>query len=137
MNKKEEIILIIAALLFLALVGGLVFWYSGKEKQNTITKEQQNIIGKAELIIDFGNGNKRAFEGEIVENETLVDVLNQAAKVGNFSYKIDEKNNLSAINSFTGGKDKIWRWYLNDKKIDNLIGGIVLKSNDKILVRYE
>ncbi|MBU2082240.1 hypothetical protein KKH14_02320 [Patescibacteria group bacterium] len=129
MDKKREIILIIAALLLAALVGGLALLYSGEEKQN--------IIGKAELMIDFGDGNKRAFEGEIVENETPVDALNQASKIGNFSYKIDEKNNLSAINNFTGDKDKMWQWYLNDKKMDSLIGGIVLKSNDKILVKYE
>ena len=129
MNKKEEIILMITALLLAALVGGLAFLYSGEEKQN--------IIGKAELMIDFGDGNKRAFEGEIVENETPVDALNQASKIGNFSYKIDEKNNLSAINNFTGDKDKTWQWYLNDKKMDSLIDGVVLKSNDKILVKYE
>ncbi|MFH1990404.1 MAG: hypothetical protein ABIJ19_00935 [Patescibacteria group bacterium] len=129
MNKKEEIILMITALLLAALVGGLALLYSGEEKQN--------IIGKAELMIDFGDGNKRAFEGEIVENQTPVDALNQASKIGNFSYKIDEKNNLSAINNFTGDKDKMWQWYLNDKKMDSLIGGIVLKSNDKILVKYE
>ena len=129
MNKKEEIVLMITALLLAALVGGLAFLYSGEEKQN--------IIGKAELMIDFGDGNKRAFEGEIVENETPVDALNQASKIGNFSYKIDEKNNLSAINNFTGDKDKTWQWYLNDKKMDSLIDGIVLKSNDKILVKYE
>jgi len=119
----------IVALLLAVLVGSLVFLYSGEEKQR--------IIGKAELIIDFGDGNKRAFEGEIVENETIVDALNQSSKIGNFSYKIDEKNNLSAINNFTGDKDKAWRWYLNDKKIDDLTNRVVLKSNDKILVKYE
>ncbi len=118
MNKKEEIILIIVALLLAVLVGGLVFLYSGEEKQN--------IIGKAELIIDFGNGNKRTFEGEIVENETPVDALNQASKAGNFS---SEEIILN--------KDKSWHWYLNDKKMESLTDGVILKSNDKILVKYE
>lgn len=118
MNKKEEIILMIVALLLAVLVGGLVFLYSGEEKQN--------IIGKAELTIDFGDGNKRAFEGEIVENETLIDALNQASKAGNFS---SEEIILN--------KDKSWHWYLNDEKMDNLTDRVVLKSNDKILVKYE
>ncbi len=118
MNKKEEIILIIVAFLLAALVSGFIFLYSGQEKQN--------IIGKAELIIDFGNGNKRAFEGEIIENETLINALNQASKAGNFS---SEEIILN--------KNKSWHWYLNEKKIDSLAGGIILKSNDKILVKYE
>jgi len=129
MNDKKEIILITTALLLLILIGGLAFLYSGEEKQN--------IIGKAELTIDFGNGNKRAFEGDIVENETPADALSQASKVGGFSYKIDEKSNLYAINNFADGKDKTWNLYLNDKKINGLVGGVVLKSNDKILVKYE
>ena len=118
MNKKKEIILMIAALLLVALVGGLAFLYSGEERQN--------IIGKAELTIDFGDGNKRAFEGEIVENETPVDALNQASKAGNFS---SEEIILN--------KDKSWHWYLNDKKMGNLTDRVILKSNDKILVKYE
>lgn len=117
------------AFTLLILIGGLVFLYSGEKKQD--------IIGKAELIIDFGGGNKRAFEGNIVKNETLIDALNQASRVGNFSYKIDGKNNLSTINNFANSQNKAWRWYLNDEKIDSLANGIVLKANDKILVKYE
>ena len=129
MNKKEEVILIIAALLLVSLIGGLVFSRSGEKKQA--------IVGKVELIIDFGNGSKRAFEGEIVDNEALVDALNQASKVGNFSYEIDARNNIFAINDVAGGGDKAWRVYLNDKKMDGLTSGVALKSNDKILVKYE
>ena len=118
MNKKREMVLMITAFLFLILISGFIFLYSGQEKQN--------IIGKAELIIDFGDGNKRAFEGEIVENETLIDALNQASKAGNFS---SEEIILNKNNS--------WHWYLNNKKIESLAGGVILKSNDKILVKYE
>ncbi len=95
------------------------------------------IIGQAALTTDFGNGSERIFEGNIVEGETLLDALNQASKAGNFSYQLDEENNLAAIGSFTRNKNKSWHWYLNDKKIDKPLGKIILKSGDEILLQYK
>ncbi len=133
-NTKNDYILITAAVLLLILSGFLVFWFSpGQFSPLSASK----IIGEASLTVDFGNGEKRAFEGSIIENETLVDVLNQAAKAGNFSYKLDEKNNLAAIDNFKSNKNKSWRWYLNDEQVNKPINEINLKSGDKILIKHE
>ncbi len=127
----------LAALLLLILSAGAVFWFSGDKQNNNISQSAPKIIGKAVLTIDFGNNKERNFEGEIIEGETLFDALNQASKVGNFSYQLDEKNNLAAIDSFTRNKNKSWHWYLNDKKIDKPLGEIILKSGDEILLQYK
>lgn len=134
-NKKGDHVLIIAAVLLLILSGFLVFLFPSRrfEPKASVSK----IIGKASLTIDFGNGKKRAFEGNIIENETPIDVLNQAAKAGNFSYKLDEKSNLAAIDNFGSGKNKSWRWYLNGEKINKSVNEISLKSGDKILIKHE
>ena len=139
MNKKDDYILIAAAVLLLILIGSITTWFPSAKKQNGDIATQSlepKIIGRAALAIDFSNGNKRNFEGEIVENETLIDVLNQTSKAGNFSYQLDEKNNLAAIDSFTRNKNKSWHWYLNDKEIDKPLGEIILKSGDKIIIKY-
>ncbi len=137
MKKKNDYVLILAALLLLILSTGAIFWFSGKRQDNNISQPTPKIIGKAALTIDFSDGNKRNFEGEIIEGETLFDALNMASKAGNFSYQLDEKNNLAVIDSFTRNKNKSWRWYLNDKKIDKPLGEIILKSGDEILLQYK
>ena len=137
MNKKDDYVLILAALLFLILSAGAVFWFSGNRQDNDISQSTPKIIGKAVLTIDFGDGKERNFEGEIINGETLFDALNQASKAGNFSYKLDEKNSLAAIDSFTRNKNKSWHWYLNDKKIDKPLREIILKSGDEILFQYK
>jgi TPP-dependent trihydroxycyclohexane-1,2-dione (THcHDO) dehydratase len=137
MNKKNDYILMLAALLLLILSASAIFWFSGNRRDNDISQSAPKILGKATLTTDFGNGSERIFEGDIVEGETLLDALNQASKAGNFSYQLDEKNNLAAIDSFIRNKNKSWHWYLNDKKIDKLLGEIILKSGDEILLQYK
>ena len=138
MNKKNDYILMLAALLLLILTASAIFWFpSAKKQSDGIAQLESKIIGKAVLTIDFGDDRKRNFEGEIINGETLFDALNQASKAGNFSYQLDEKNNLAAIDSFTRNKNKSWHWYLNDKKIDKSPNEIILKSGDKILIKYE
>lgn len=137
-NQKDDYILITAAVLLLILTGSIATWFPGAKKQSDdIARLESKIIGRAALTIDFSDGNKRNFEGEIINGETLFDALNQASKAGNFSYQLDEKNNLAAIDSFTRDKNKLWHWYLNDKKINKPLGEIILKSGDEILLQYK
>ena len=95
------------------------------------------IIGKAVLTIDFGNDKKRAFSGDIIEGENFIDVLAQAAKAGSFSYKLDDKNNLNAIESSVDDKNKSWQWYLNNEKIIKPPSEVTPKNGDNILIKYE
>ncbi|MCX6813818.1 MAG: DUF4430 domain-containing protein [Candidatus Azambacteria bacterium] len=136
MNKKDDYVLMLFALLLLILSASVIFWFSGNKQDNNISQSAPKIIGQAELTVDFGNGQKRVFEGEIIDGETLLDALNQASKAGNFSYKLDEKNNLAVIEDFIRNNNKSWHWYLNDKKIDKSLNEIILKSGDKILIKY-
>ena len=136
-DQKNDYVLMLAALLLLILSAGAIFWFSGKRQDNDISLSGPKIIGQAELTIDFGNGEKRVFEGEIIEGETLVDALNQAANAGLFYYQLDGENNVAAIESYTSNKNKSWYWYLDDKKVGGSSKGIILKSGDKILIKYE
>ncbi|MDO8574968.1 MAG: hypothetical protein Q7R61_01695 [bacterium] len=134
-NKKGDYILITAAVLLLILSGFFVFLFPFRrfEPKALVLK----VIGEASLTIDFGNGEKRVFKGEVVDNENLLNVLNQAAKAGNLRYKLDGENNVAAIETFTMDKTKTWQWRINGKKVEKPLYEIIVKPNDEILIKYE
>lgn len=137
-NIKNDYILIIAAILLLILSVGVIFWVSSNRRNNDISRPSTpKIIGKAVLTINFGDNKKRSFEGEIISNETLIGVLIQASRAGNFSYKFDEKNNLAAVENFVKNGEKSWQWYLNGKKINKPLSDIIVKDGDNIFIKYE
>ena len=127
-NQKDDFILITATLLILVISGAVVFWFSSQK-----TGRDGSVV----LTIDFGNGEKRAFEGDIVENETVLDALILVSKAGDFRYKLDKKMNLAAIETFTATGGKTWQWYINDKKVAKPLNETILKADDRILIKYE
>ncbi len=133
-KQKGDYILITTAVLLLILSGFLVFWFS--PGQFSPFSSAPKIIGEASLTIDFSNGEKRVFEGEVVENENLLNVLNQAAKAGNLRYKLDGENNVAAIETFTANKTKTWQWHINGKKVEKPFYEIIVRPNDEILIKY-
>lgn len=134
--KKDNALMFSA--LFILVISILIAWgffYINKYENNP--GRVLEIIGKATLTIYYGGSEKRFFEGEIVENETLADILKQASKAGNFSYVLDEKSNVIAINGLKNIGEKSWRLYINDKKISELSGKIIIKNNDNVFIKYE
>lgn len=132
-SSKNDLILVFSSILLLILIGFVIFRFSSNSYNIMATK----IIGSAILTVDFSSGEKRAFEGGIVENETFIDILNQASKAGNFSYVLDEKSNIVAINDLNSSNKKSWRLYINDKMTGELPSKIIIKNNDNILIIYE
>lgn len=135
-NEWNDSILILASVILLVLVGGGLVWLSGGRERGISQSQAPKILGKAILTIDFGDNTKRSFEGDIVEGETLFDVLTQAAKAGNFSYQVDEGNNLSAIESFSKNNKQSWQYYVNGKKVGETLNSIILQAGDEIVVKY-
>ncbi|MDP2638862.1 MAG: DUF4430 domain-containing protein [Candidatus Azambacteria bacterium] len=136
-GQLDDSTLIPAAALLLILVSGYIFWFSGEREQQLSQAQAPKILGKATLTIDFGDNSKRSFEGEIVDGETLFDALAQSSRAGDFSYELDENNNLSAIENFSGNNKKSWQYYLNGEKIGEKLNSVKLQANDEIVVKYD
>lgn len=134
---KNDDVLMFPALLILVISSFIVwdFFYINKYENNS--SKAPEIIGKATLTIYSGGSEKRSFEGEIIENETLADILKQASEAGNFSYILDRKSNVIAVNDLKNSGKKSWRLYINDKKINELPGRIIIKNNDNVFIKYE
>lgn len=135
-NKWSDSVLILTSVILLVLVSGYLVWLSGKRDRSASQSQAPKILGKATLTIDFGNDSRRSFEGDIVEGETLSDALTQASKAGSFSYKVDEGDNLSAIESFTKNSKQSWQYYVNGKKVSENLKSITLQAGDEIVVKY-
>ena len=134
-NQRKDLFLISISILLVVLTVFIIFQFSSFLLNPR--KSLHRIIGSAYLTIDFGNGTKRVFNGEIVENENLLDVLTQTSKAGVFSYGLNEKNDLISVDTFMNNSKKSWYWYLNGEKINKKPGEANVKSNDNILIKYE
>ena len=140
--QKNDFILILISISLLILIGFIVFKFSPGVSR--FLNPLPQVIGKSVLTIDFGNDKKRAFEGDIVEKENLLDVLYQASKAGSFSYKLDENSDVVFIEDislkdkkFSKNNNKSWQWYINDKKIIEPPSKISPRDGDNILIKYE
>ena len=96
----------------------------------------------AYLEIDFGD-KKRAFEGEITEDMSILDAVLASSRGGEIEVKyalINDQTNILKINDHTedGLSRKTWTFYLNGEKIrTSEIHQVKVKPGDKILVRFE
>jgi hypothetical protein len=128
---------ILAQIVFLTAVFILV--YILKPSFNFSGNSTPNL---ATLFINFET-EKRFFEGEVVQNMTILDVLNAAVPTGNikFNYAISDSGNVIVmeIDGHTNGTDnKYFNFYLNSKKIATKdLNKEIVREGDKIEVRDE
>lgn len=141
-SQKKELLLISISVLLLVLIGFIVFKFSPGVSR--FLNPSPQVIGKSTLTINFGNDKKRAFSGDVVLNENLLDVLTQASMAGNFSYKLNEKSEVVSVEGIPledknslKNNNKYWQWYLNNEKIVESPGKINPRNGDSILLKYE
>lgn len=101
------------------------------------TKEVGNMVipnkGIAWVELDFGNGFKRLFEGNLQGNSyPLLVALGAAADAGNFGYKID----TGKITSLAGKRGK-WKIYRNGNLVTGAIDSITVQKGDQFILRLE
>lgn len=111
-------------------------WFVQQVKNSAVST---NIaaIAKAMITFDFGS-RKRAFEGPIIQNQTIADALRQAAKAGRINLTWKEVNRiprLVGVDNYINGQ-KSWAVYLNGKKLTSTLYETIIKPNDEILLVY-
>lgn len=127
------------AVLIVVIAGGILlfekFFNWGLFLINEKSKKE------ATLLIDFKN-MQRMFEGETIENMTMLDALNASVAVGKveLTYVVDSNNNTSVtkINDHTETKDGVFAFYLN-KRVVNMkdINKTYIYPGDKITIKIE
>lgn len=98
--------------------------------------------GLATLAVNFDN-LKRSFEGEVVEDMTVLDALNIAMAVGKIklNYVLDDKNQtwVMEINDHLNSvENKHFLFFINGEKVDSKnLNKVNLKPGDSIVIKYE
>lgn len=91
----------------------------------------------ARLTIDFGNGTKRAFEGESDNGMTILSALRLSGEAGQFESMADARGQIVSIAGVKNGSGKRWRAYRNGVAATDLPGHIEVQPGDRIVFRYE
>lgn len=91
----------------------------------------------ARVTIDFGNGKKRAFEGDVMSPISAAEALRAASTAGRFSLNMALSGEISDINGVRELREKGWRWYLNGEPQLRPMPDVLIRGGDKILLKYE
>ena len=125
-------------LLIILVIGSIVFFKLSLNLVDT-DNDDGNL---AVLFINFNN-QKRFFEGEVVEDMTMLDALSVAVSVGKIklNYAIDNSGNVrvAEIDGHTNGTDnKYFIFYLNSKKVSvEDLNKEVVHGGDRIEIQNE
>ena len=125
--------------LVIVVVGGLFVFF----KVNLPASPAGGPADQSQLVLDFGNGEVRQFQGLVIPGMTVLDVLNSASLGGNFDfrYSIDDDGTLKVakIGDIANLADRpSWHFYLNGKPINvGDLGHTTIKAGDQIEAKYE
>ncbi|MDO8495186.1 MAG: hypothetical protein Q7S32_01500 [bacterium] len=98
---------------------------------------------EGQLILDFGNGQKRVFQGPVDENTSVLLALYSSSEQGGFTvrYFLDDAGNSrvqsigEAVNEEYG---RMWHFFLNDEVIaETELNRTMLKRGDVVEAKFQ
>lgn len=115
------------------------FFYSDFNSYFTLqpTRSRENIALPVRVVMDFGNGKKRAFEAATALPLGAAEALRGAQEAGNFSLNIALSGEITEIDKVRSGRAKRWQWYINGVRQERPILDGVIRGGDTLLVKYE
>ena len=95
----------------------------------------------ARLEIDYGS-RRRAFEGEIMSEMSVLDALLASSRGGGFEVRYvilaDTTDVMKIDGLIEDGLDGHWSFYLNGQRIETAeIHKVRVRPGDKVLVKFE
>lgn len=110
-----------------------------RDYQGYFTKDQEppHAPATARLTIDFGDGRRRAFEGEVAVGMTALSALRTAQAAGSFSLAINQNGEVNEIGGLANSGGRKWRAYRNGALLTDVPGHAEVAAGDRIIFRYE
>lgn len=94
------------------------------------------FTASARLTIDFGDGTKRAFEGQ-ADNLTILSALRVSQQAGKFDVRTDRQGAVTAIAGVENSGLRRWQAYRNGRALDDMPGHVEVQAGDRVTFRYE
>ena len=107
-----------------------------KEYLQPFPAKQAQNADRVKIVIDFGNGKKRAFGGSLVPDMSVERALEASRSVAGISYVV-EGTRVVEIEGVRVTVNKKWRVYVNDSTEDGVPVSYLLKPGDTVTVRYQ
>lgn len=140
-NKRLSWLLVgiffIAAVMILAYANNKFYqeFLADTEKTGNYVIPKRPVQQPALVEVDFGNGKKRLFSGELGNDpQELKSSLKDIAAIGRFSFK--EKNGRITEVAGIGSNGK-WLVYQNGDKVDLALDNLNVWAGDKYTLRFE
>lgn len=94
-------------------------------------------VSPTRVTIDFGNGKRRAFEGEVERGTTAVLALRASEAAGGFHAVTDDHGRIVSIAGVKNDDGRKWRAYRNNAFVGDIPGNVEIGPGDRITFRYE
>ena len=89
------------------------------------------------VLCSNGKSSPNYLQLSALPNRNTLDALKIISSVNNFSYKIDDKNQIESMGDIKNTQNKNWHVYLNSSKISKSLDQVLLKINDVLEFKYE
>ncbi|OGM96896.1 MAG: hypothetical protein A3B86_00060 [Candidatus Yanofskybacteria bacterium RIFCSPHIGHO2_02_FULL_38_22b] len=97
--------------------------------------------GEATLIIALGSGEQRIFQGEVVDDMTILDALRASSQAGQIDLEFiieSDKTRIEELNGYLADQDAKLSFYLNGSKVEEAdIHTTTIDGGDTVEIRPE
>lgn len=94
---------------------------------------------EVEVVIDFGNGERRAFSGPVGPGTTALDVMSFAAAAGSFELELAGQDGMALVQvgTFRINAQRQWEVRLNDRGPIQDLQRTSVRPGDRLNLRFQ
>lgn len=94
---------------------------------------------EAQVVIDFGNGTRRAFAGPVAPGTKAVDAMSFAAAAGGLAFEFVGRDEMAVVRvgDVTNTADRRWQVNLNGRGPVWRIQEIEVRPGDRLQLEFE
>ncbi|MDO8600536.1 MAG: DUF4430 domain-containing protein [bacterium] len=136
METHSKYYWVIVGVAALAVLGTIFVLSDYLAKDAAISPDQvKKAEEKARLLIDFGDGKKRAFRGEVTENMTVYGALVAVREAAGLSFSLKG----DAVEEIDGVKNNSheWHYYVNGEPVKTSPQFEEVDPGDEITFKFE